>query len=169
MKWHQTWRNPGAQTMWSGLCLHLPVLLYPAWLFSHRFFSFGSKMTPAAPFSHPPVLASPWMEDFSFPCVHNKPKEDSGWGMLHMSHVRDWTNFPPPYPSIVSMCRSQGGTGVDSPSVKWGEVSLKSQKKRVATLARERKTLSVQTATLVQCNELLKNTVGLSCQFECFL
>lgn len=39
----------------------------------------------------------------------------------------------------------------------------------MVTLARQTKPLSVQIATLVPCNEILKNNGVLSCQFECIL
>lgn len=71
-----------------------------------------------------------------------------------------------PHPGVASVCRSQGGT---VPVWNGGKVSLKNQKKKGATLARETKPLSVQMATSAQCNELLKNNVDLRCQFGCFL
>lgn len=92
MKWHQTWWNPQAQTMWSALCLDLPALF--SLLDCSHMGSLHSvaRWPPAAPLSCPPSFASSWMEVFFFPHLYSNLGEIQ-IGLI-LSHSHDWTNHP---------------------------------------------------------------------------
>lgn len=126
MKWHQTWQNPGAQTMRSGL-----------WLSPCPWSSFLCLTV----FTH--ALFTQWQDDRQQPHPRSlRAEQGHGWKTvpfhvciaiprkiqigLILSWVHDWTNHLPQ--DLAGLSRNQSGIVVDGPSVEWGRDFFKEPK-----------------------------------------
>lgn len=149
-----------AQTRWSGHWLSpSPSSVFPCITVLTLALFYGASL------SQPPSLASPWMGDVSFPGLYSNPNEDSDWPCCAKC---SWLNISPrPTPGHGEPVQESGWHSSKQPQ--WGVGSNFCTEPTEEGWQPLLDKISVQIVAPSHCNELLKNRVGLSCQFECFL